>query len=265
MNSLRLLITSYTVLKMTLRLRPNRLVYILTSFFTITCLTYFLSTQISLLSSDQITRLNILFAAETPISFFYTRNQTVFTDPEASTILQQNIIRITLGQNYENSRESLVIREDEDGIYSNEEEVHEDYIFRLSTFVLNYFEGSKAREYLLAMLTNLNDHISPPLMKTPMRKSMIKIVNENRRRRKERSDEWEMNVFDKQGLDRGLWSLSKGSPKLEDMWRNLTLSQDRKVLLKYVAQCYTDARLIAGTSPFYFGAVLMPRTISSSR
>lgn len=139
-----------------------------------------------------------------------------------------------------------------------EEEAHEDYIFRLSTFVLHYFEGSKAREYMIGMLTNLNDHISPPLMKSPMRKGMIKIVGENRRSRK-RSEEWEMNVFDKQGMDRGLWALSKGSQNLEWLWRNLTLSEDRKILFKYVGH-YSLADLI-GIYRFLFGAVRMPRTI----
>jgi hypothetical protein len=220
---------------MTMRIRPNRLGYITAAVTSLILFAYLLSTQVTLLSSDQIARLNIIFSADTPISFLYTRNQSVFTDPKASADLQQNIIRITLAQNYENARTSLVTPLDEEGEeLAHEEESHEDYIFRLSTFVLNYFEGSKAREYLIAMLTNLNDHISPPLLESGMRKGMIRIVGEDRKRRMERSEEWEMNVFDRQGMDRGLWSLSKGSKELEQMWRTLTFSEDRKVLLKYI-------------------------------
>lgn len=81
------------------------------------------------------------------------------------------------------------------------------------------------------MLTNLNDHISPPLLECPMRKGIIKIVNEGRRSRR-RSEEWEMSVYDEKGMDRGLWALSKGSENLERMWRSLTVSEDRKILLK---------------------------------
>jgi len=205
-------------------------------------------------------RLNILFSQDTPISFLYTRNQSVFTDPKASAILQQNIIRITLAQKYENARISLVTPQDEEGESSGEEESHEDYISRLSTFVLNYFKGSSAKEYLVGMLTNLNDHISPPLMKGPMRKGMIKIVNEGRRSRK-RSEEWEMNVFDKQGMDRGLWALSKGSENLEWMWRNLTVSEERKILLKYVLRQHLANGVDISLS--FSGEGLMPKTIRS--
>jgi hypothetical protein len=217
---------------MTIRIRPNRLGYITASLASLILFTYLLSTQFTFFSVDQMARLNVLFSHDTPLSFLYTRNQSVFTDPKASAILQQNVIRITLAQNYENAREALVAPQDEDGESVSEEESHEDYIFRLSTFVLNYFQGSSAKEYLIGMLTNLNDHISPPLLESPMRKGIIKIVNEGRRRRT--SEEWEMNVFDKQGMDRGLWALSKGSENLEWMWRNLTVSEDRKILLKYV-------------------------------
>jgi hypothetical protein len=218
---------------MTIRIRPNRLGYVVTSVASLIIFTYLLSTQFTFFSVDQMARLKILFSQDTPISFLYTRNQSVFTDPKASAILQQNVIRNTLAQKYENARISLVTPQDEEGDSSGEEESHEDYIFRLSTFILNYFKGSSAKEYLIGMLTNLNDHISPPLLKGPMRKGMIKIVNEGRRSRK-RSEEWEMNVFDKQGMDRGLWALSKGSENLDWMWRNLTVSEDRKILLKYV-------------------------------
>jgi hypothetical protein len=102
--------------------------------------------------------------------------------------------------------------------------------------VLDYFEGSKAQEYLITMLSNLNDHISPPLLKNGLRKGLIKIIGENRKRKRRsvvgEGGDWEMNVFDRQGMDRGLWALSKGSVKMEAMWRNLTLSEDRKVMLK---------------------------------
>jgi hypothetical protein len=193
---------------------------------------YYLSTQ-NLFNLDQLSRLNILFSPDTPISFLssHNRNQSVFTDPEASKILQENILRINLAQTYENARLAIISHDGEE----NEEEGHEDYISRLSTFVLEHFQGSKAREYLIAMLTGLNDHISPPLLKIGLRKGMIKVVGENRRSRKRGTaagEEWEMNVFDRQGMDRGLWALSKGSEKLEGMWRNLTAPDDRKILLK---------------------------------
>jgi hypothetical protein len=242
---------------MTIRIRPNRLGYIVTSLVSLIIFTYLLSTQFTFFSVDQMARLDILFSQDTPISFLYTRNQSVFTDPKASAILQQNIIRITLAQKYENARISLVTPQDEEGESGGEEESHEDYIFRLSTYVLNYFKGSSTMEYLIGMLTNLNDHISPPLLKGPMRKGMIKIVNEGRRRR--RSEEWEMNVFDKQGMDRGLWALSKGSENLEWMWRNLTVSEDRKILLKYVLRQYLADDL--DTSPFFCGEELMRKII----
>jgi len=215
---------------MTIRIRPNRLGYIVTSIVSLILFTYLLSTRFTFFSVDQLAR-NILFSPDTPISFLYTRNQSVFTDPNASAVLQQNIIRITLAQKYENARVSLVTPQDEEGESSSEEESHEDYIFRLSTFVLNYFQGSKAKEYLIGVLTNLNDHISPPLLEGPMRRGMIKIINEGRRSRR-RSEEWEMSVYDEQGMDRGLWALSKGSENLERMWRSLAVSEDRKILLK---------------------------------
>jgi hypothetical protein len=131
---------------------------------------------------------------------------------------------------------ALLPQDEDEGEASTEEESHEEYIFRLSGFVLDYFEGSKAQEYLITMLSNLNDHISPPLLKNGLRKGLIKIIGENRKRKRRsvvgEGGDWEMNVFDRQGMDRGLWALSKGSVKMEAMWRNLTLSEDRKVMLK---------------------------------
>ena len=241
--------------KMTIRIRPNRLGYIVTSVVSLIFFAYLLSSRLTFRSVDQLAR-NILFSQDTPISFLYTRNQSVFTDHQASSVLQQNIIRITLAQKYENARVSLVTPQDEEGESSGEEESHEDYIFRLSTFVLNYFQGSKAKGYLIGMLTNLNDHISPPLLEGPMRRGMMKIVNEGRRSRK-RSEDWEMSVYDEKGMDRGLWALSKGSADLERMWRSLTVSEDRKILLKYVyPQHLADSLDI---SPFCFGEELMPK------
>jgi hypothetical protein len=140
---------------MTIRIRPNRLGYVVTSLVSLIIFTYLLSIQFTFFS-DQMARLNILFSQDTPISFLYARNQSVFTDPKASAILQQNVIRITLAQKYENARISLVTPQDDEGESTGEEESHEDYIFRLSTFVLNNFKGSSAKEYLIGMLTNLS-------------------------------------------------------------------------------------------------------------
>ena len=247
---------------MTIRIRPNRLGYIVSSVASLILFTYLLSTRFTFFPVDQLARFNILFSQDTPISFLYTRNQSVFTDPNASAVLQQNIIRITLAQKYENARVFLVAPQDEEGESSGEEESHEDYIFRLSTFVLNYFQGSKAKEYLIGMLTDLNDHISPPLLEGPMRKGIIKIVDEGRRSRK-RSEDWEMSVYDAKGMDRGLLALSKGSADLERMWRSLTISEDRKILLKYVyPQNLADS---LGISPFFSGVERTPKTTKSLR
>ena len=245
---------------MTIRIRPNRLGYIVSSVASLILFTYLLSTRFTFFPVDQLARFNILFSQDTPISFLFTRNQSVFTDHKASAVLQQNIIRITLAQKYENARVSLVAPQDEEGESSGEEESHEDYIFRLSTSVLNYFQGSAAKEYLIGMLTNLNDHISPPLLEGPMRKGIIKIVNEGRRSRR-RSEEWEMSVYDEKGMDRGLWALSKGSENLERMRRSLTVSEDRKILLKYVLRQHLADGL--DISPFFSGAELMLKIIKS--
>ena len=218
------------------RIRPKTIGCI-TLFNTFVLITYLICTRLTLFSPTQLAQLNELFStAAPPMTYLYARNQSIFTDPEVSATLEQNVIRINTAQTYENARLSLLTPADE--VEAVEDEGHEDYISRLSTFMLTHFDGSKAQEYLIAMLVNLNDHISPPLLDSGMRKGMIKIVTErgNGRRRKRvvvpRADEWEMNVFDKQGMDRGLWTLSKGSDMLEGMWRSLRALEDRKVLLK---------------------------------
>jgi len=218
------------------RIRPKTIGCI-TLFNTFVLITYLICTRLTLFSPDQLAQLNELFStAAPPMTYLYARNQSIFTDPQVSATLEQNVIRINMAQTYENARLSLLTPPDE--VDAIEDQGHEDYISRLSTFMLTHFGGSKAQEYLIAMLVNLNDHISPPLLNSGMRKGMIKIVAErgNGRRRKRvvvpRADEWEMNVFDKDGMDRGLWALSKGSDMLEGMWRSVRALKDRKVLLK---------------------------------
>jgi hypothetical protein len=226
---------------MSTRIRPKYIAYI-TLMNSLILITYLICTRLTLMSPNQLSRLNDLFStASPPMTYLYARNQTIFTELQLSPTLEQNVVRINLAQTYENARLALLTPNDE--VDAVEAEGHEDYIGRLSSFMLSHFAGSKAQEYLIAMLVNLNDHISPPLLNSGMRKGVIKIVggngNGDGRRRKRvvvpRADEWEMNVFEKDGMDRGLWTLSKGSDMLEGMWRSVRASEDRKVLLKSVS------------------------------
>jgi hypothetical protein len=233
-SSLAILPSTADETRMTPRIRLNRLGCLVLAFLSLAGSFFLLSGHSDILSAKQMARWDILLGREN--DYAPSRNQPIFTISDAE-LNAQRLKRISLAQSYENARVALLPRDVDEGEAYSEQEGHEDYIFRLSKFVQHYFGGSRAQEYLIAMLGNFNDHISPPLMKSKIRMGIIKIVGVGRPIRRHRAAArkrggWEMNVFDREGMDRGLSALSKGGVKLDAMWRGLTLPEDRKVMLK---------------------------------
>ena len=210
---------------MSTQIRP-RYLFCLTLFNSVILVSYLISTRFALLDLSFPSH-----GEETPAIW-------------VASSWEQDVIRINMAQKYESARLDLLtpppLSPEDDDPPPREDEKHEDYIIRLSQFMLSHFNGSTAQVYLKAMLVNLNDHISPPLLEGGIRKGIIRIVSDDqpveRRKAKRklglRGDEWDMNVFDQQGMDRAFWSLSLGSEKLEELWKTVSSPGDRKMLLK---------------------------------
>ena len=172
---------------------------------------------------------------------------------------QQQGLRITLAQLYENARLDILGLDEELGEY--EEEGHEGYIYRLSMFAKEYFEGSASQAYLRMMLSNLNLHISPPLLKTGLRKGIIQI-NKNENKVGDGKEEvegrwtkgrggvlkrataprvpvvmggWEDNIWNSDELERAQERLGRGSKRLQAFWGNFTRVEEQTVYIKHMA------------------------------
>jgi hypothetical protein len=196
---------------------------------------------------------------------------------------QQQGLRITLAQLYENARLDILGLDEEKG--QHEEEGHEDYIYRLSMFARTYFEGAASQGYLKMMLSNLNLHISPPLLKTGLRKGIIQIVSATGRRGVEgrwiknrdgrvqpgrglarvrglkrdirtpvEDGGWEDNTWTTDHLARAHERLGRGSKRLNALWGNLTRVEEQTVYIKHMSLllwggAYTDDKELITVRP----------------
>lgn len=243
---------------MTVRVRPNRLGYVVAAISTFVIVFYYVSSGRAFFSDAQLQQWDSLIIDDSTLmeEELGTDVPLILEESHDKAEFQEQGLRITLAQLYENARLEYLGLDEELG--EHETEGHEEYIYRLSMFVGDYFTGSPAQLYLRKMLSNLNLHISPPLLKTGVRRGAIRILGDGRQGVKggehglkrmqanEREGGWEPNVWDVRGLDRAQGILGRGSDVLDALWVNMTRFQEQKVVVKYLAMLLWGGAYVEG-------------------
>lgn len=261
---------------MTVRCRPNRLGYLLAGLTSFMFIFYLCSSQYHLFSENQLEQWDSLGSLEDGSTDIEIEPDLplVLEDGGGQAELTEQGLRITLSQLYENARVDLLGYDEELG--EHEEETHEDYIYRLAKFVGDHFVGSPAQLYLRKMLTNLNLHIAPPLLRSAVRRGIVQITNTKtvgvkgderyghglRRKRAAVQPQtmWEPNVWAAPELARAYAALSRGRKIVDTLWGSLTGFEERKVVIKYTSLLLwggayaEDSRRVTVNNPhFLFG------------